>query len=238
MLKKLGMAVLAAGFLLSVPQAKAEQVGVYVTPKFVYAVTNTKGKLVASPPLNESLSTGSLGNVAGGALAIGYDFHSRFSIPLRTELEYAAFGSSKSDKTYYDGDGDGTKLQNKVGIQSLFLNTYYDFHNSTDFTPYVGAGIGFGFVSNKASAIEYGYDSNTYGKKTKTNFAWNIGLGCAYDFNDYVSLDLGYRYAQLGKAESKTGMAGDVEDGTLSSAVGKTGTIGMHQFMLGLRVTF
>lgn len=169
MFKKLGLLLIAASFMLPV-QAKAEQIGVYVAPKLVYGLTNAKGKLVALEPLNVSQSTGSLDNVFGGALAIGYNFNQRFDLPIRAELEYAVFGQSKSSKTVYDEDGDGTKFQNKVGIQSLFLNAYYDFHNSTAFTPYVGAGIGFGFISNKTSVNDI-YDSITYGRKTKTNFA-------------------------------------------------------------------
>lgn len=64
---------------------------------------------------------------AGGALAIGYDFHSRFDIPARTELEYAAFGQIKADRRRYDASGTWM-IENKLGIQSLFVNIYHDFH--------------------------------------------------------------------------------------------------------------
>lgn len=40
------------------------------------------------------------------------------------------------------------KLQN---IQTLMLNAYWEFHNSTKFTPYIGAGIGLAFLQTDGS---------------------------------------------------------------------------------------
>ena len=240
MFKKLGLAVLAASFLLPV-QAKAEQIGVYVAPKFVYGIIGTKGKIGWNAD-DEDGNSGSFGNAPGGALAVGYDFKPRFDIPVRTELEYAAFGQTKADKRHYKEDAedegpDTWVTENKLGIQSLFVNVYYDFHTSTAFTPYVGAGLGMGFVSHKGRM--YGDEgagevSMVTAKKSKTNFAYNIGLGCAWAFNDYISLDLGYRYANFGKSQSK--WQETPKPGKLFC--GKTGRIDMHQFMLGLRIGF
>lgn len=232
MFKKLGLAVLAASFLFPF-QAKAEQVGVYVAPKFVYGITNTKGKLGWNN--DEDGNSGSFDNVAGGALSIGYDFKPRFDIPVRTELEYAAFGQAKADKRHYDEENPTNTwvTENKLGIQSLFVNVYYDFHNNTSFTPYVGAGLGMGFVSHKAKIYNY-IQSAVASKKTKTNFAYNIGLGCAWAFNDYISLDLGYRYANFGKSQSNWQETPYPDE----FFCGKTSRVDMHQFMLGLRMTF
>lgn len=152
MFKKFGMLLLAACFLFST-QAEAgaaDQIGVYVTPKFVYGIMGgNKAKAHSyEAGVFETKNLGSLDDVVGGALAIGYDFHKRFNVSIRAELEYSAFGDAKASKlwgTPDDTDRDGIYYQSmkqKIGIQALFANVYYDFRNTTSFTPYVGAGIG------------------------------------------------------------------------------------------------
>ena len=45
---------------------------------------------------------------------------------------------------------------------------------------------------------------------TKSNFAWTVGAGIEHMFTDCMSLDLGYRYVDLGQArvKSKEGYTG------------------------------
>lgn len=220
----------------------AEKSGVYVAPKFIYGIQSFKMKGTGVDNESDGTTTSfsdALGShnkgVAGGALALGYDFNSKFSLPIRTELEYSVFGDAKGSHTNYNDEPDGIiedKNTGKVGIQSLFVNVYYDFHNESKFTPYVGGGIGLGFVSTKGSGELTGDPKISIGRKTNTNFAWNLGLGCAYEFTDYFALDLGYRYANFGKGETKTYSD---EVGTFKI---KTNNVGMHQFVLSARFTF
>lgn len=150
------------------------------------------------------------------------------------------FSEVKGSKTFYGYDNNGNvdsydENTGKINVQSLFLNVYYDFRNESKFVPYVGGGIGFGFVGMKGTGeSREGSDFLDTGisKKNSTNFAWNIGLGCAYEFTDYFALDLGYRYANFGKA--KSGTYSD-EEGTFKLT---TNRIAMHQFTLGARFTF
>lgn len=245
MFKKFGMLLLAACFVLPVPtKAKAEtidQMGIYVAPKFVYGIGIFQEKAVD----NEDGTLGSK-NAAessfGGALAIGYDFSRRYDVPARLELEYAA--TSRMDKTinhsWADDDGSGwVNFKMKIDVQSLFLNAYYDFKNSTAFTPYVGAGMGVAFVGAKMDIPGHDEDGDwayNTGKKTRANFAWNVGLGCAYALNETISIDLGYRYADFGKAKTKT--LTDTDEEGVFSLYGKAQKVAIHQFMLGARFTF
>lgn len=101
--------------------------------------------------------------------------------------------------------------------------------------PVIGGGTGFGFVGMKGSGEERDgsdYLSTGVSKKNSTNFAWNLGLGCAYEFTDYFAIDLGYRFAEFGKA--KSGMYTD-DEGTFKLT---TNRIAMHQFTRGARFTF
>lgn len=241
------MLLLAACFVLPVPaKAKAEtadQMGIYVAPKFVYGIGTFKGKVVDAKE-GTLASKNAAESSFGGALAIGYDFSRRFDVPARLELEYAA--TSRMDKTinhsWDDDDGSGwAKHKMKIDVQSLFLNAYYDFKNSTAFTPYVGAGLGVAFVGAKMGANGHDEDGDwTYsmGKKTRTNFAWNVGLGCAYALNESISIDLGYRYADFGKAKTKSYTGFDTKAEEYFTEYGKAQRVDMHQFMLGARFTF
>ena len=249
MFKKFGMLLLAACFLFSTQAeaGSADQIGVYVTPKFVYGIMGgNKAKAHSyEAGVSETKNLGSLDDVVGGALAIGYDFHKRFNVPIRAELEYSAFGDAKASKSWGtpdDTDRDGIYYQSmkqKIGIQALFANVYYDFRNTTSFTPYVGAGIGMGFLSSKSGwSSPDDQMSLSSSRKHQTNFAWNVGLGCAYEFNDYVALDLGYRYAQFGKAKSGTTVIPADGEFPQVDIYSKTKHVDMHQFMMGVRFTF
>ena len=240
MMKRItGLLVLA--LFLAVPSLAlaAEQMGVYVTPKFVYGYTQMKMSAAAL-----GYGTFAEGNeydsVFGGALAVGYDVNKKFRIPLRAELEYALFSTAEGEtsQTWYMGGNPYWRdsIKQKLQIQTLFVNAYYDFHNRTAFTPYLGGGLGLAFVRAKGSNnwTDYLYSvsgTDKFGAKTTTNFAWNVGLGATYDITNWCSIDLGYRFAGLGKGKTNYG-------GTLGSYRIKTKNIYMHQVTTGVRFTF
>ncbi|MDR2124962.1 MAG: outer membrane beta-barrel protein [Desulfovibrio sp.] len=222
-----------------------EQAGVYLAPKFIYGFTILDGMKTswgegADPGVNSNIGNGD-DSAFGGALAIGYDFNRKFQVPVRAELEYTAFseveeGVNRSFTTPISGHW---SAKQKLQIQTLFVNAYYDFRNSTAFTPYLGAGAGMSFITTKARFRGDDYDNNestsgSTGSKTATNFAWNIGAGIAYDFNDYLSLDLGYRFAGLGDAKTNWVKSSDGDNWVRS----KTSNVYMHQVITGLRINF
>jgi opacity protein-like surface antigen len=89
-------------------------------------------------------------------------------------------------------------------------NAYIDMGNWCGFTPYIGAGIGFATISVEGlrdDGLSYGVFANSpsiaYGvDKTKTNFAYAFYAGASFDVTQQVSLDLSYRWANLGSAAS------------------------------------
>ena len=183
-------------------------------------------------------STGSFGtdnkSTLGGSLALGYGFSKRHQIPIRTELEYTFFSEAKGKRDF--GAGSGFDLQMKHQIHSLFMNVYYDIDIEAALTPYVSAGVGVAVIDAKGSTEmnvgQYGPQSVSFGTNTSTNLAWNIGVGAGYRLTDYVSVDLGYRFAGFGKARTKTSIVG------FGNTYGETEDIYMHQVLLGLRVNF
>lgn len=203
----------------------------------------------------------------GGALAMGYDFYPRFDLPLRLEVEYGIYSNTQGSSDYVlpntqvrqilnKGKGTGGKIAEEMTlklhkIQTLLLNAYWDFHNSTDFTPYIGAGLGLAFIQVKGSSMSFlsaedGSDHSAlydkdFGIRNNTNFAWQVGAGCSYALTDDIALDLGYRFMSLGNVRSNSVAIRDEHYTNCDMFMnGKTEAknIYMHQIALGLRISF
>jgi opacity protein-like surface antigen len=275
MRKVLGLLTLMA--MLAAPSLAMAETGFYVAPKFIYGYTQMNN-LKATGDVSEndefdvlfpfSFGLGGKGSsTAGGALAIGFDFSKQFDAPIRAELQYSIFGNNSSGEKVrgvympeIDTDVDafyGVGIKQKLQIQTLMANFYFDIHNDTDFTPYLGAGLGLAFIRNKGNGgvlgglidtdeDEAGGDFQTFslGGKTKTNFAWSVGGGVAYEATEFLTVDLGYNFVGLGKANTRTAsgvLAFDVDGDPYEmpyNVRGKTGNIYMHQVALGFRFTF
>ena len=193
--------------------------GMYLAPKFLMTVQNTG-------TVDRSRNFGGLGIdsysqfTLGGALAAGYDFWPQHMFPLRAELEFALRGNSE-----VGWDGPFGRADMTFNTSTLLANVYYDFHNSTNFTPYVGAGIGMAFNYMGVDIKSPDGDHRSY-DDWNTNLAWQVGAGVAYHFNENVAVDAAYRYLDLSYTEVST----------------TYGSVGIrpynHEFMLGLRFGF
>jgi opacity protein-like surface antigen len=84
----------------------------------------------------------------------------------------------------------------KLWSSALFANGYVDLGTWYGVTPYVGAGVG--------SAYNY------LGDDGRWNFAYALMAGAAYHLSPNLSVDFGYRYADLGSAVALTGALVDV----------------------------
>ena len=156
-------------------------------------------------------------------LAVGYDFYPQQQIPLRAEIEFALRGNSEKS---WDGvwDGDNFSTKGLWNTSTLFLNLYYDIQTGTPFVPYIGAGAGLAF-----NYVEYTVHSdrgNASASDNFTNFAWNVGAGVAYNFNENFAVDLGYRFMMMGYNEVSIG-GSNISNQPYN-----------NEFMLGLRFTF
>lgn len=215
-------AVLALALMLALPGvASASDVnGFYVAPKFLMSIQDTGVISRPSSALtDESYSQFTL----GGALALGYDFYPQQQIPLRAEIEFALRGNSeKSWDSHWQGDN--WNLKGVWNTSTLFLNLYYDIQTGTPFVPYIGAGAGLAFNYVEYSGGASGMSSSS--SDTFTNFAWNVGAGVAYNFNENVAVDVGYRFVGLGYNEVSFGNY-EVSNQPYS-----------NEFMVGLRFTF
>jgi opacity protein-like surface antigen len=118
-------------------------------------------------------------------------------------------------------------------------NAYIDMGNWCGFTPFIGAGIGFATLTvDGMKDVNNAIDPNSvaYGAShTKTNFAYAFYAGGSFDVTSQVALELTYRYADLGSAQS-----GRVTtfDGAASNSGVFIKDVTSNDVMLGMRYKF
>ena len=217
------IAALALVLTLALPgMAAAEGTGMYLAPKFLMSIQST-GNTERTDALAGSGVDSYSQFTLGGAFALGYDFWPQQMLPLRAEIEFALRGNN--EKTWSDGGQYINEVKGTWNSSTLFANLFWDFHNDTAFTPYVGAGLGMAF-----NYVGYDFTDNNGNKFSAddrfTNFAWNVGAGVAYNFNENFAVDLGYRFMMMGYNEVSIG-GSNISNQPYN-----------NEFMLGLRFTF
>lgn len=170
-----------------------------------------------------------VGDPAMLGLGVGYQVTSWFRVDLtgeyRSNIAYHASSQYKFDNINALGvqtspcpaSGNGLYSPDPTastacgdeysgGIKtSLFLaNGYFDLGTWYGLTPYVGAGIGaavYQVAGVKDTGLYPVYDGS-FGfaqNHTGTNFAWALMAGASYSLTDNLKLDIGYRYANMGR---------------------------------------
>ncbi len=82
------------------------------------------------------------------------------------------------------------------------VNVYYDMGDWGGFVPYLGAGIGAAMHDMDYVHSTDPSSPNPQFGDTKIDLAWQVSAGVGYQLTDGVTLDLGYRYLNLGDAHS------------------------------------
>jgi opacity protein-like surface antigen len=73
----------------------------------------------------------------------------------------------------------------EISTTTLLGNAYYDWSNDSMFTPYVGAGVGYGWVNGSGTAAD------------KDGIALGLATGVAVDLTNNLSVDVGYRFRDI-----------------------------------------
>jgi opacity protein-like surface antigen len=186
------------------------------------SATKTKGGYAVAKKLKSSSVMG-----LGLGYKVGENVRSDITFNYRPDFKYKGATGSWSGKQ-------------KIKAYNFMLNGFYDFANMGGFTPYIGAGIGMArihsgtFTQTDASGIYY-----TSGK-TKTNFAYQATVGGYFKLADGVDFNVGYRYVDLGKfntkhAERDVTVNGVTTDKTVNVA---KGNLKAHEFLAGLKFSF
>ena len=169
-------------------------------------------------------------NDIGSSAVLGAAVGARLHPNVRAELAVGYRGSYKLDDvdagvpiSYFTADAKSL---------SVMLNGYYDF-GSGPLRPYVTAGIG--YARNKLGTVELNLPATAVrlpiGGATKGNLAWSAGLGVGYAMTNRLTLDVGYRYIDLGDIEASSQTL-PFNFGPYSGATGK---LRAHEITVGLR---
>jgi opacity protein-like surface antigen len=181
--------VFVLAFHLSTPVYSAE--GLYVSGNFGFAMASDSDLTDSTVPgvtVNTEFDTGP----ALGA-ALGYDFN-RFRV--EGEISYQKNDVDKIGAlgVFFDATGDATAI-------SFLINGYFDFVNSSAFTPYISAGLGYAQVEfNDLSISGSGFPGSS---DDDSVFAYQIGIGVGYALSEKVTIDVKYRY--FGTEDSEYG---------------------------------
>ena len=222
---------------LFAPSAFAMEITPYVGLGIVADSANTSAKRVKfdASKLDYNDLKNSFGNAfvpnAGGNMDFDMAFAGEITAGVkidnfRAELEVAIRSASEDDYDIYNDTlnipmpGIGplavpTEIENSISVRhnSYLANFFYDFDFGTKWTPYVGAGVGFGVYRQKATVeIDINEDLLMAGlgqippallefereievaNDTLYRFEWQVSAGVAYNFNENWALDLGYRF--------------------------------------------
>lgn len=129
-----------------------------------------------------------------GAAQVGYDL-GMFRAEIEATVGYNAL------------DVGGTDIN--VWTPGVFANAFIDLENSTDMTPYIGAGAGMTLIA--------------VGPVSETAFAWQGMAGVAIDLTETTALSVGYRFRRY-------------EDVTVAGA--SLGHVDSHNAEIGFRFRF
>jgi len=239
--KKIAMVIAAMMFA---PSAFAVEITPYVGLGIVADKAGTSAKRVkfdATKINPENLATIGDAFIPNGGDDMDFDMAFAGEITagvkidnVRAELEVALRSASEDDYDIFDGDIaplfgvpsiPGVELipteietSTKVRHNSYLANVWYDFELSdSNWTPYIGAGVGFGVYRQKATVdidielnqavvlppesmaglaaiLQRMNGEQTVADDTLYRFEWQVGLGAAYNFNENWALDIGYRF--------------------------------------------
>ena len=127
-----------------------------------------------------------------GLIAVGYQYSS-----VRGELE-VSYRYNEYKKYGHQHEIVSKLVKGHVSSIGVLANAYYDFANSTRFTPYVGVGAGFAHLKAKISPRkEYKDNSNLSNHKNTNRFAWQMIAGVSTPITDNIDLGIEYRYMRI-----------------------------------------
>ncbi|MBN9309382.1 outer membrane beta-barrel protein [Devosia sp.] len=145
-----------------------------------------------------------------------------FTDNLRGEVEVSTGSLGLNDVTISGGldpfDGDTYDVTDgSASTTYLLANVWFDIDTGSGFTPYVGAGIGAGYVSASGTigGLAETVDLSGWG------WAYQVGAGVKVDVADNIALDLGYRWKSIVDANLEGG--GDDAIATIGSHVVQAG---------------
>jgi opacity protein-like surface antigen len=125
-------------------------------------------------------------------------------------------------------------LHTSVRSTTLMFNAYYDLGRFDRFTPYLGVGVGAAY--NKTDEVYFTGNpalTNRIEGDSRWSLAWSLMAGFGVQLTERVTLDLGYRYLDMGKAQS-----GTMDNAGFVNPRVRIDDLAAHELKIGLRFGF
>ncbi len=184
-------------------------------------ITNQAVKKLDSPAFTPAVTVLEKGFDSSGSfgVGVGYQFNSWLRSDITGEYRSKAnfngldFVSTNGQTNQYRGDKS----------EWLFLwNVYADLGTWYGITPFVGAGVGFDRLTiGNFTDTNIGLNGNNPAlgfstDNSKWNFAWALHAGAAYHVTPNFTIELSYRYVNLGNGATKDLLAPDGSNPTFN----------------------
>lgn len=177
-----------------------------------------------------------------GGFGVGYKFFDYFradmTVDYRTRVGLESRGTPFGCLQGTCELATNARFRNTVGL----VNAYVDLGQYWRITPYVGAGVGvtrnqIGTTFETITRPGGGIVSSGVGVNgdSKMQFAWALMAGAAIAIDNNASLDIGYRYLNLGHASTATYTMPVGNTGAVAYARGEAKKLEAHEFRIGLR---
>jgi opacity protein-like surface antigen len=125
-------------------------------------------------------------------------------------------------------------LHTSVRTTTLMFNGYYDLGSYRGFVPYLGAGVGLAY--NQTGSVSFTGNPalvNVIEGADRWALAWSLMAGVGYQITDRMTVDFGYRYLDMGKAES-----GTIDSAGFTNPRVRIDDLAAHEFKVGIRYSF
>lgn len=186
----MAVAFSGAAFADVMPDSEA---GYYGAARLIGAFDNVNNMEVTSPRLSGMIAGPKSQSHVTGSFALGHQFGNGW----RAEGEYVIKRSGDFDSRWAPFDANTNRFQ--VSTQRLMLNGYRDFDLGYGISVYGSLGLGVAIIS--ADGWQ-GDPSRTFAARTQTNLAYSGGVGVSYAIDKRFTVDLGYRYVDMGNVET------------------------------------
>jgi opacity protein-like surface antigen len=195
----------------------------------------------------------SLNNTAFAGVGAGYRVNGYFRADVTAEFR-GSHGFSAIDRYDFDCDAAGfnfgscsqggkitrNNIWNGTLTSQVYLaNAYFDLCNCGNLTPFVGAGAG--FAHHRMHGIT-DFDPSDFGggghaaDGTNTSFAWAVQAGLGYQITPHLTLEMAYRYLNMGDARS--GGLNCLPNGCQTGGAFELKNISAQEVKLGMRWQF
>ena len=134
----------------------------------------------------------------------GYDFGD-----FRAEINYRkdSFDLNKYSSTVGGTTTAATSVKGDFDASTIGVNIFYDFNNSSQFTPYIGAGIG----STKIDVENNVINGTSVANADETKTSYNLKLGVSYEVAKSSELYLEGTYLSLSDVELNSARIDDIK---------------------------